>query len=83
VLITKTDLLPLLDDFDIARAEQSIKHLAIQEPVATLSAKNGNGLDGWIDWLENAYRQQASRRAAGETRSPKIQPEGTHLHAHG
>ena len=83
VLITKADLLPLLDDFDSSRAEKAIRELAILEPVTTLSAKKGMGMDDWLSWLENANHQQASRRAAGQTRSPKIQPEGQHLHAHG
>ncbi len=83
VLITKADLLPYLDDFKTQRAEQFIQDLAITEPTITLSAKNNAGVKNWLDWLEDQYCQQSARRAAGETISPKIQPEGKHLHAHG
>ena len=83
VLITKADLLPFLDDFKIDRAQQSINNLAITEPVITCSAKNHNGMQDWLSWLNKACQQQAERRMVGKTHSPQIQPEGKHLHAHG
>ncbi|MEN8177267.1 MAG: hydrogenase nickel incorporation protein HypB [Pseudomonadota bacterium] len=83
VLITKADLLPFLDDFNTERAEQSIKDLAITEPAIILSAKNSEGMKNWLGWLEHEVRQQATRRTTGQTTSPKIQPEGKQLHAHG
>ena len=83
VLITKSDLLPYLDDFKVHRAEQYIKDLAITEPSITLSAKNNEGMEDWHSWLVEACQQQADRRRSGDTSSPRIQPDGRHLHAHG
>ena len=51
VLITKADLLPYLDDFSPVRAEAALRQLASRSPLRVLSAKNGEGLQDWIDWL--------------------------------
>lgn len=59
VLITKTDLLPYLDDFDPAQAESYLRHLANPAPVLALSARTGVGLDGWLEWLRREQRRFA------------------------
>ena len=51
VLISKCDLLGVLDDFDPEQAEASIRHLANPGPVLQLSAKTGSGMQPWLDWL--------------------------------
>jgi len=51
VLVTKTDLLPFLDDFDPARAEHAMRDLASAAPLFGLSARKGPGLEAWLDWL--------------------------------
>ena len=51
VLITKSDLLPVLDDFDPAVAEQYLRQLANPAPQLNLSARSGEGLGEWLDWL--------------------------------
>ncbi|MEJ2456442.1 MAG: hydrogenase nickel incorporation protein HypB [Candidatus Thiodiazotropha sp.] len=83
VLITKSDLLAVLDDFDPGNAQAAVRRLAVEAPVSLLSAKSGEGIEDWLSWLESQVEVQAQRRAAGETASPKIQPDGQHLHAHG
>lgn len=83
VLITKSDLLAVLDEFDPKQAEEAVRRLAVTSPVSLLSAKSGEGIDHWLEWLAQQMSEQAERRAAGETASPKIQPDGQHLHAHG
>ena len=83
ILITKADLLPYLDDFNPEKAESAIRNLAHSEPVTTLSARSKEGLNHWLDWLEEQLAQQSERRANGKTAGPKLQPEGAHLHAHG
>jgi hydrogenase nickel incorporation protein HypB len=62
VLITKADLLPYLDDFDPNRAKGMIAELSPETPVTVVSAKSGDGLAAWLDWLEQAL---AARPAAG------------------
>ena len=51
VLITKSDLLDLLDDFDPERAGSAIRRLANPAPIHTLSARTGVGLQAWLDWV--------------------------------
>ncbi|MEO1768038.1 hydrogenase nickel incorporation protein HypB [Thiobacter aerophilum] len=79
VLLTKCDLLPLLEDFDPARAEGYVRNLANDAPVLRLSARNGQGLNAWFDWLRQTRAQQQARLAAGGTTRPKARPEGAPL----
>ncbi len=51
VLITKSDLLAVLDDFDPAAAGECVRQLASDAPLMTLSSKSREGFDGWLDWL--------------------------------
>jgi hydrogenase nickel incorporation protein HypB len=51
VLITKADLLPHLDDFDVTRASAAIHTLAGGLPIDVVSAKTGVGLESWLGWL--------------------------------
>jgi len=60
MLLTKTDLLPYLDDFDPKQAENHLRALANMAPVISLSTRVDNGqvdnggssgMDAWLDWL--------------------------------
>jgi hydrogenase nickel incorporation protein HypB len=50
VLINKLDLLPHLD-FDLARFEDHLRQVNPHATVLRLSARTGEGLDGWYAWL--------------------------------
>ena len=52
VLLTKADLLDVLDDFDPARAALYLRQLANAAPIIEVSAKSGLGLQAWLDWLD-------------------------------
>ena len=54
VLISKCDLLTVLDDFDPQRATANLRQLANQAPVLQVSAKTGAGLKPWLNWLDAA-----------------------------
>lgn len=56
MLVTKSDLLPMMDDFSIDRAEGYLRQLAQDIPVMTLSARQGAGMDAWITWLNQARK---------------------------
>ena len=58
VLITKSDLLEVLDDFDSDTAELYLRQVANPAPLFELSAKSGNGMDAWLEWV----RREAGRR---------------------
>ena len=52
VLITKSDLLAVLDDFDPAEALACVRQLASVAPVVEISAKTGAGMQRWLDWVQ-------------------------------
>jgi hydrogenase nickel incorporation protein HypB len=80
VLLTKTDLLPVLDDFDPARAQHCLHRLASRAPLLALSARTREGLSGWYAWLRSELTAQRARVAQGSSVRPAIQPEGARLH---
>jgi hydrogenase nickel incorporation protein HypB len=82
VLLSKADLLPYIEEFDPARATAALRDLANAAPVLELSAKTGEGLQAWLDWLLAEVRAQAERRASGATARPRLQPDGQWLHSH-
>ena len=51
VLITKSDLLEVLGDFDPGTAESYLRQLANPAPQLVLSARNGEGMDAWLAWV--------------------------------
>jgi hydrogenase nickel incorporation protein HypB len=57
VLVTKSDLLPVLDDFDPAMAERCLRDLASDVPLFKVSSKTGEGMQAWLDWLGAGKRQ--------------------------
>ncbi len=61
VLITKTDLLPHLEEFQPERAVAAMQALASDAPVQTLSAKSGDGLEQWLTWLRTQVAAQRAR----------------------
>jgi hydrogenase nickel incorporation protein HypB len=53
VMLSKADLLPVLDDFSPERAEKYLRNLASPAPLIHTSAKTGAGLDNWLIWLRD------------------------------
>jgi hydrogenase nickel incorporation protein HypB len=51
MLLSKTDLLPYLDEFSPDRAESSLRQLACRAPALRVSAKKGTGMADWLAWL--------------------------------
>lgn len=51
VLLSKSDLLPLLDDFRPENARNHMHNLASRAPVFEVSASSGAGMDAWQHWL--------------------------------
>jgi hydrogenase nickel incorporation protein HypB len=60
LLLNKTDLLPHLD-FDVARALAYARQVNPGIRVFQLSARSGEGLAAWLDWLRAGCAQ--ARRA--------------------
>ena len=83
MLVSKSDLLAVLDDFSPAKAEQHLRELASDAPVQTLSARKGEGMSAWLDWLRAEHLAAGERVDRGETMRPAVQPDGQRLHGHG
>lgn len=53
VLINKCDTLSVFDDFDTEAVKERIRKLNPKAQVFFVSAKTGEGFDGWVNWLRS------------------------------
>jgi len=58
MLVNKVDLLPYLD-FDVARCIAAARRVNPAIEVIELSARTGQGMPAWLDWLERALADGA------------------------
>jgi hydrogenase nickel incorporation protein HypB len=65
VLLSKSDLLPHVGEFEPSHALHCLRELANPAPFIELSARTGAGMKGWFDWLlaQTARRQTHAFRA--------------------
>lgn len=63
MLLNKVDLLPYLD-FDVEAATENARKINPRIKVLMVSAKTGEGLDGWIGWIEAARAMQLAGHPA-------------------
>lgn len=68
MLLTKSDLLPLMPEFDPARAEASLRALGSAAPLMRVSSRSGEGLAQWIGWLAGELGARRERGAPGRRR---------------
>jgi hydrogenase nickel incorporation protein HypB len=61
VVLSKTDLLGVMEDFDPERAESALRALGRATPMIHTAAKRAPSIGAWIAWLD---REIAVRRAA-------------------
>jgi len=57
VMLSKADLLPVLDDFSPERAEAYLRKLANPAPLIRTSARPGDGLESWLCWLRETVTE--------------------------
>jgi len=79
VLISKSDLLPVLDDFKPENAKRYLHDIASEAPVFELSSKDTSGMQLWFDWLQTQIENQKARLAA----QPVASDHHHHHHEHG
>ncbi|MFO1432082.1 MAG: hydrogenase nickel incorporation protein HypB [Candidatus Competibacteraceae bacterium] len=82
LLLSKTDLLAVLDDFDPAAAEAHFRELANPAPVLQVSARKGEGMESWLHWLRQTLKVHRARLRQGASSRPAVQPDGARLHRH-
>ena len=78
VLITKSDLLEVLDDFKIENVMGYLRDIACTAPVAELSTKDKSGMPYWLGWVN----QQLEARKAYLLEHPLQAGDGHHHHQH-
>lgn len=61
LLITKTDLAPYLD-VDIARIEANVRQLNPNVTIIPLSAKSGEGIEDWLNWVRQLVRARTQKQ---------------------
>jgi hydrogenase nickel incorporation protein HypB len=71
LLISKSDLLPILDDFDPLRVKHYLHQLANPATVLQLSAKSSAGMSAWIAWLQSVQQKFLQKYAAKDHSSEK------------
>lgn len=79
VLISKSDLLPILDDFKPERAKNYLRDLASTAPVFELSSKDKSGMQLWLDWID---QQRSSLITASKEKSVATHAQHVHSHDH-
>ncbi|UCC55628.1 MAG: hydrogenase nickel incorporation protein HypB [Gammaproteobacteria bacterium] len=64
VLLSKSDLLPVLGDFSPDTARHHLQQLANPAPVYEVSARNGSGMKHWLHWLLHEMSQLEQQSGA-------------------
>jgi hydrogenase nickel incorporation protein HypB len=78
VVLSKCDLLEVLDDFDTEKARRNVRQLANPAPVLELTSRQLPSLEEWTGWLKAMLEQNRK----GHTLKPRVQPDGPVRHAH-
>jgi hydrogenase nickel incorporation protein HypB len=67
VIVTKTDLLPALPEFDRAALDDAVSRVMPAPRMLAVSARSGDGMETWFAWLR---RQRAALASSGTTGRP-------------
>jgi hydrogenase nickel incorporation protein HypB len=73
VVLSKADLLDVMDDFDPSRAAASLRALGRDTPMIMTAARRTPALDPWLDWLERELARPRAVSRAGAL-SPSLRP---------
>lgn len=63
VLLSKTDLLPHVPEFEPRRAEDALASIGVHVPLLRISARTPASLEPWLHWLEHTLTEVRSEQA--------------------
>lgn len=78
VMISKSDLLPYLDDFKPENARRYLRDIASTAPVIEISSKDNTGMSEWLEWIT----QQVTERRHYLRRQPANASHSHQSHSH-
>lgn len=78
VMISKSDLLPILDDFNPENAKRYLRDIASTAPVMELSSKDKSGMPSWLEWID----LQIEKRRTYLEENPVVITHTHHEHHH-
>lgn len=78
VMISKSDLLPYLDDFKPENARRYLRDIASTAPVIEISSKDNTGMSEWLEWIT----QQVTERRNYLRRQPANASHSHQSHSH-
>lgn len=61
IILNKIDLIGVLD-YEISRVKDDLSRINTSAPLIELSAKTGQGMDKWLDWLSSRCQTTAESR---------------------
>ncbi len=65
VVLSKMDLIDVMDDFSPARAAQSLQRLGVDTPMVLAATRRNLMMQPWLDWLDDELKtHQADRMAS-------------------
>ncbi len=76
VVLSKTDLLDVMDDFDPARAAAALRSLGGGTPMIPTAARRAPALGPWLDWLEQQLRRPRAVSRSAPRRPAAAAPAG-------
>ena len=80
MVLTKTDLLPHLD-FDVPKCIEYARRVNPGIEVLLVSARNGEGLDAWLDWLLQPMEAPAEAAAPAADELARLKARVAELEA--
>jgi hydrogenase nickel incorporation protein HypB len=76
LLLSKSDLIELLGDFEPERAVRALRALANPAPVLRLSSRSDEGIDDWLHWLRHAMAGRRDAAAGGPPMRDAVHARG-------
>jgi hydrogenase nickel incorporation protein HypB len=70
IVLSKTDLLPVLDDFLPSRALSALRGLGVATQMIHTSARRDVSIEAWLEWLEIQLRNKGVKPTGKSTALP-------------